>query len=198
MGLTGNDGVVGVALFLGGDTTTNRAVVLVTGGAFRMKAKLLKQEFARGGALQRSLLRYTQALITQISQTPECNRLHAVEKRLCRWMLLCHDRVKADELLMTQEFISNVLGGRRESVTVAAGHLQDAGLIRYTQGHIRILDRSRPLGCCASARPERRPKRSAGGTGSRARLLKMESDVRWARGVGGTPAEGDGRREPAP
>lgn len=141
MGLTGNDGAVGVAVFLGGDTTTNRAVVLITGGAFRMKAKLFQQEFARGAALQHSLLRYTQALITQISQTAVCNRLHSVEKRLCRWMLLCHDRVKSDELLMTQEFISNMLGGRRESVTVAAGHLQDLGLIHYTRGRIRILDR---------------------------------------------------------
>jgi CRP-like cAMP-binding protein len=141
MGLTGNDGAVGVAVFLGGDTTTNRAVVLITGGAFRMKAKLFQQEFARGAALQHSLLRYTQALITQISQTAVCNRLHSVEKRLCRWMLLCHDRVKSDELLMTQEFISNMLGGRRESVTMAAGHLQDLGLIHYTRGHIRILDR---------------------------------------------------------
>jgi len=141
MGLTGNDGVVGIALFLGGDTTPNRAIVQIAGGAFRMKAKILQQEFARGGALQQLMLRYTQALITQISQTAVCNRLHSVEKRLCRWLLLSHDRVKADELLMTQEFISNMLGGRRESVTVAAGRLQDAGLIHYSRGHISILDR---------------------------------------------------------
>jgi len=141
MGLTGNDGVVGVALFLGGDTTPNRAVVQIAGDAFRMKAKTLQEEFARGGRLQRLMLRYTQALITQISQTAVCNRLHSVEKRLCRWLLLSHDRVKSDELLMTQEFISNMLGGRRESVTVSAGRLQDAGLIHYARGHITILDR---------------------------------------------------------
>jgi CRP-like cAMP-binding protein len=141
MGLAGNEGVVGVALFLGGDTAPNRAVVQIAGGAFKMKAKALRQEFARGGPLQRVLLRYTQALITQISQTAVCNRLHAVEKRLCRRLLLCHDRVASDELQMTQEFISNMLGSRRESVTVAAGHLQDAGLIHYSRGHIAILDR---------------------------------------------------------
>jgi CRP-like cAMP-binding protein len=141
MGMAGNDGVVGVALFLGGETTPNRGVVLIAGGAFKMKAKILRQEFARGGSLQRVLLRYTQALITQISQTAVCNRLHPVEKRLCRWLLLCHDRVASDELEMTQEFIANMLGGRRESVTVAAGHLQDAGVIHYSRGHIAILDR---------------------------------------------------------
>ena len=141
MGLAGNDGVVGVALFLGGNTTPNRAVVQIAGGAYRMKAKLLQEEFARGGPLQRLLLRYTQALITQISQTAVCNRLHSVEKRLCRWLLLSHDRVKSDDLLMTQEFISNMLGGRRESVTVAAGRLQDAGLIHYARGRIKIRDR---------------------------------------------------------
>ncbi len=141
MGLTGNDGVVGVALFLGGETKPNRAVVQIAGAAFRMKARVLHEEFARGGPFQRLLLRYTQALITQISQTAVCNRLHSVEKRLCRWLLLSHDRVRSDELLMTQEFISNMLGGRRESVTVAAGRLQDAGLVHYARGHIRILDR---------------------------------------------------------
>jgi CRP-like cAMP-binding protein len=141
MGMAGNDGVVGVALFLGGETTPNRGVVLIAGEAFKMKAKILRQEFGRGGSLQRVLLRYTQALITQISQTAVCNRLHPVEKRLCRWLLLCHDRVASDELQMTQEFISNMLGGRRESVAVAAGHLQDAGVIHYSRGHIAILDR---------------------------------------------------------
>lgn len=141
MGLTGNDGLVGIALFLGGDTTPNRAVVQIAGNAFRMEAKVLKEEFARGGLFQHLLLRYTQALITQISQTAVCNRLHSIEKRLCRWLLLSHDRVKSQELLMTQEFISNMLGGRRESVTVAAGRLQDAGLIHYARGHIIILDR---------------------------------------------------------
>jgi CRP-like cAMP-binding protein len=140
-GLVGNDGVVGVALFLGGDTTPNRAVVQLGGGAVKMKDSVLKDAFRRGGALQHWLLRYTQALITQISQTAACNRLHSVEQRLCRWLLLCHDRVESNELLMTQEFISNMLGGRRESVTVAAGRLQDAGLIHYIRGRIKILNR---------------------------------------------------------
>jgi CRP-like cAMP-binding protein len=141
MGLAGNDGVVGVALFLGGNTMPNRAMVAMAGAALRMRAASLREEFARGGALQRLLLRYTQSLITQISQTAVCNRLHPMEKRLCRWLLVCHDRVGSDQLLMTQEFISNMLGGRRESVTVAAGRLQDAGLIHYSRGHIRILNR---------------------------------------------------------
>ncbi|MEN3333453.1 MAG: hypothetical protein V7641_2818 [Blastocatellia bacterium] len=140
-GLIGNDGVVGVALFLGGDTTTNRAVVQIAGDAFSLKAKILREEFARGGLFQQVMLRYIQAFITQISQTATCNRLHPIEKRLCRWLLLSHDRVKSDKLLMTQEFISNMLGGRRESVTVAAGRLQDAGVIHYSRGHIDILDR---------------------------------------------------------
>jgi CRP-like cAMP-binding protein len=143
MGLVGNDGMVGVTLILGGETTPNRAVVQIAGGAFRMRAKLLALEFERGGAFQHSLLRYTQALITQISQTAVCNRLHPVAKRLSRWLLLCHDRAESDELLMTQEFIANMLGGRRESVAVAACHLQDAGLIQYARGHIRIIDRKR-------------------------------------------------------
>lgn len=142
MGMIGNDGVVGIALFLGGNTTPNRGVVQIAGGAFRMKAKLLQEEFARAGAFQRLMLRYTQALITQISQTAVCNRLHSVEKRLCRWLLLSHDRADSDDLLMTQEFISNRLGGRRESVTLAAGRLQDAGLIHYARGHISIVDRN--------------------------------------------------------
>jgi CRP-like cAMP-binding protein len=141
MGLVGNDGIVGVALFLGGDTTPNRAVVQIAGRALRMKSKALKSEFSRGGPFQQVLLRYTQALMTQISQTAACNRLHSVEKRLCRWLLLCHDRIKSDELQMTQEFISNMMGGRRESVTIAARRLQNAGFIHYSRGHIRILDR---------------------------------------------------------
>ena len=141
MGLTGNDGVVGIALFLGGDTTPNRAVVQIAGGALRIPAKRLQAEFKQGGAVQQVLLRYIQAFITQICQTAVCNRLHAVEQRLCRWLLLSHDRVHSHELPMTQEFIAHMLGGRRESVTVAAGRLQDAGLINYTRGHITILDR---------------------------------------------------------
>jgi len=141
MFLVGNDGVVGVSSFLGGGITPNQDVVVVAGEALRMKASALRDEFRLGGALQALLLRYTQALITQISQTAVCNRLHAVEQRLCRWLLMCRDRVERDELEMTQEFISNMLGGRRETVTVAAGRLQDAGLIRYSRGHITIVDR---------------------------------------------------------
>jgi CRP-like cAMP-binding protein len=141
MGLVGNEGAVGIALFMGGDTMPNRAVVQIAGNAIRIKAKRLLEEFRRGGPLQESLLRYTQALITQIFQTAVCNRLHSVEQRLCRWILLCHDRLQSNELSMTQEFISNMLGGRRQSVTVAAGQLQHMGLIRYSRGHIEILDR---------------------------------------------------------
>ena len=143
MGLTGNDGVVGIALFMGGGTMPNRAVVQSAGGAVRMKVKALQDEFARGGKFQRSLLRYTQALITQISQTAVCNRLHSVEQQLCRWLLLSHDRVRADELIMTQELIADMLGVRREGVTVAAGRLQDSGAISYIRGHIKILDRQK-------------------------------------------------------
>jgi CRP-like cAMP-binding protein len=143
MGLTGNDGVVGIALFMGGGTMPNRAVVQSAGGALRMKAKELQDEFALGGKFQYLLLRYTQALITQISQTAVCNRLHSVEQQLCRWLLLSHDRIKADELIMTQELIADMLGVRREGVTVAAGRLQDEGAISYVRGHIKILDRQK-------------------------------------------------------
>jgi CRP-like cAMP-binding protein len=143
MGLVGNDGMVGVAIFMGGGTVPNRAVVQLAGGAIRMKASKLQEEFRRGGCLQRLLLRYTQAFVTQISQTAVCNRLHLVEQRLSRWLLLCHDRVRSDELVVTQELISNMLGGRRQSVTVAAGRLQDAGVIEYSRGHIKIIDRKK-------------------------------------------------------
>ncbi len=142
MALVGNEGVLGVALFLGGESTCSRALVAVAGDAVRLPARLLQEEFARPGPLQHLLLRYTQALITQVSQTAVCNRLHSVEQRLCRWLLLCHDRNNCSELRMTQELIANMLGGRRESVTVAAGHLQDAGLIHYCRGRISILDRN--------------------------------------------------------
>jgi CRP-like cAMP-binding protein len=143
MGLTGNDGVVGIALFMGGGTMPNRAVVQSAGGALRMRARVLQNEFAEGGKFQRILLRYTQALITQISQTAVCNRLHSVEQQLCRWLLLSHDRLKTDELVMTQELIGDMLGVRREGVTVAAGRLQGSGAISYVRGHITILDRAK-------------------------------------------------------
>src|SRR5688500_16345016 len=132
---------LGLPLFMGGNTVPNRAVVQVAGDAFRVQAPVIQEEFKLGGPCQMLLLRYTQALITQISQTAVCNRLHTVEQRLCRWLLLTHDRVESAELRLTQEFIANMLGGRRESVTKAARRLQQAGLIRYVRGHITILDR---------------------------------------------------------
>lgn len=141
MGLVGNDGVTGIAAVLGGESTSSQAVVAVAGDALRLPAKRLQQEFARAGPLQRSFLRYTQVLITQVCQTAVCNRLHSVQQRLCRWLLLCHDRKDRSDLLMTQDLIAHMIGGRRESVTVAAGHLQDAGLIHYCRGRISILDR---------------------------------------------------------
>jgi CRP-like cAMP-binding protein len=141
IGVIGNEGLVGIALFLGGDTVPNRAVTQSAGGAFRMKAKALQDEFARGGTFQRLLLRYTQALMTQISQTAVCNGLHSVEQQLCRWLLLSHDRLDSDELIMTHELIANMLGVRRQGVSVAARHLQDNGLIKYARGRIKILDR---------------------------------------------------------
>ncbi|MFL6257837.1 MAG: Crp/Fnr family transcriptional regulator [Pyrinomonadaceae bacterium] len=141
MGVAGNEGLVGVALFMGGDTVPNRAVVQSAGSALRMKTQVLQDEFARGREFQRLLLRYTQALMTQMSQTAVCNRLHTIEQQLCRWLLLSHDRLDSDELVMTQELIANMLGVRREGVTHAAGRLQEQGLISYVRGHITVLDR---------------------------------------------------------
>lgn len=141
IGVVGNEGVIGIALFMGGDTMPNRALVQSAGAAIRMKAQFLQDEFKRGGEFQHLLLRYTQALVTQISQTAVCNRLHTVERQLCRWLLLSHDRLQTDELIMTHEMIANMLGTRREGVTIAAGKLQDAGLITYYRGHIKIIDR---------------------------------------------------------
>ena len=145
MGLVGQEGVVGIALFMGGETTPNRAMVQGGGLAFRMKSKAMLDEFQRGGEFQHLLLRYTQALITQISQTAVCNRLHSVEQRLCRWLLMTHDLAQSDELQMTHEFISNMLGVRREGVTMAARRLQEMGMISYARGHIQILDRKQLL-----------------------------------------------------
>ena len=141
MGVVGCDGVVGIAVFMGGDTTPNRAVVQSAGDALRLELRFFREEFRRIGELHRALLLYTQALLTQMSQTAVCNRLHLVEQQLCRWLLLSHDRLQADELVMTQELIANMLGVRREGVSVAAQRLQKAGLIRYRRGHITILDR---------------------------------------------------------
>jgi CRP-like cAMP-binding protein len=142
MGVAGNEGLVGVALFMGGETVPNRAVVQSAGAAYRMKTQVLQDEFARGGTFQRLLLRYTQALMTQMSQTAVCNRLHTVEQQLCRWLLLSRDRLNTDELVMTQELIANMLGVRREGVTHAAQRLQESELISYVRGRITILDRS--------------------------------------------------------
>lgn len=141
MGLVGNEGVIGIALFMGGETTPNRAVVQGEGEALSVTAKAMLVEFKRGGEFQHQLLRYTQALMTQISQTAVCNRLHLVDQRLCRWLLMTRDRTSSDTLQMTHEFISNMLGVRREGVTLAAQRLQEAGLISYVRGHIKILDR---------------------------------------------------------
>jgi CRP-like cAMP-binding protein len=141
VGLVGNEGLVGIALFMGGDTTPNRAIVQGMGEAFMMKASAMQEEFRRGGAFQLALLRYTQALITQISQTAVCNRLHTTEQRLCRWLLMTHDRTHSDELQMTHEFISNMLGIQREAVSLTAHRLQDKGVISYKRGRIKILDR---------------------------------------------------------
>lgn len=138
----GNEGVVGVSLFMGGDTTSSSAVVQTAGHAWRLDRHILKDEFNRGGALQRLLLRYTQALMTQMAQTAVCNRHHSVEQQLCRWLLLTLDRLPDRELVMTQELVASMLGVRRESVTDAAGHLQAAGYIRYRRGHIGVLDRA--------------------------------------------------------
>jgi CRP-like cAMP-binding protein len=139
--VVGNEGILGISLFMGGDTTPSRAIVQSAGHAFRLKAELLKDEFGRFGPTMHLLLRYTQALITQMAQTAVCNRHHSVDQQLCRWLLLSLDRLASSELSMTQELIANMLGVRREGVTEAAGKLQDAGLIRYGRGKITVLDR---------------------------------------------------------
>jgi CRP-like cAMP-binding protein len=141
--VTGNEGLVGIALFMGGETTPSRAVVQSAGHGYRLRASILKKEFESGGPLQHLLLRYTQALITQMTQTAVCNRHHAVDQQLCRWLLLSLDRLAASELVMTQELIANMLGVRREGVTEAAGKLQAEGLIEYSRGKITVLDRPR-------------------------------------------------------
>jgi CRP-like cAMP-binding protein len=139
--VVGDEGMVGIALFMGGDTTPSRALVQSSGRAFLLRGNALKREFDRHGPFQALLLRYTQALITQMSQTAVCNRHHSVEKQLCRWLLLSLDRLPGNELTMTQELIANMLGVRREGVTEAAGRLQDLGLIHYSRGRITVLDR---------------------------------------------------------
>ena len=146
--VVGNEGMVGVALFMGGETTPSRAVVQSAGQAFRLKGQILKDEFTRAAALQHLLLRYTQALLTQMAQTAVCNRHHSVDQQLCRWLLLSLDRLPSNKLSMTQELIANMLGVRREGVTEAAGKLQAAGLIHYSRGQITVLDRPLLEGRC--------------------------------------------------
>jgi CRP-like cAMP-binding protein len=154
----GNEGVVGIALFMGGETTPSSAVVQTAGHAYRLAGRLLKEEFNRAGPMQYLLLRYTQALLTQMSQTAACNRHHSVEQQLCRWLLLTLDRLPSHELIMTQELVASMLGVRREGITEAAGNLQRAGFISYRRGHIAVLDRagleSRACECYAVVKKE--------------------------------------------
>jgi len=168
----GNEGVVGIALFMGGDTTPSSAVVRTAGHGYRLAGNLLKQEFNRAGLMRRLLLRYTQALMTQMNQTAACYRHHTVEQQLCRWLLLTLDRVSSRELIMTQELVANMLGVRREGITEAAGKLQRAGFVRYRRGHIAVLDRSgletRACECYAVVKKE---------------LNRLMSDVRHRQGV---------------
>jgi CRP-like cAMP-binding protein len=168
----GNEGVVGISLFMGGNTTPSSAVVQTAGHGYRLPGRLLKQEFNRGGLVQNLLLRYTQALITQMSQTAACNRHHSVEQQLSRWLLLTLDRMPTNDLVMTQELVASMLGVRREGITQAAGSLQEAGIIRYRRGHISVIDRSgleaRACECYAVVKQE---------------LDRLLSDVRHRQGI---------------
>ena len=170
----GNEGVVGISLFMGGDTTTSSAVVQTAGYAYRLERRKLKQEFDRAGLFQRILLRYTQALMTHMAQTAVCNRHHSVEQQLCRWLLLTLDRLPSNELVMTQELVASMLGVRREGITEAAGNLQRAGFISYRRGHIAVLDRSgleaNSCECYAVVRKE---------------LNRLLSDVKYRQESGG-------------
>ena len=141
--VVGHEGIVGISLFMGGESTPSRAIVQSAGSGFSLKSSILMQEFNRGGSVLHLLLRYTQALITQMSQTAVCNRHHSLDQQLCRWLLLSLDRLHTNELIMTQELIANMLGVRREGVTEAAGRLQKDGLIKYKRGQITVLDRNR-------------------------------------------------------
>jgi CRP-like cAMP-binding protein len=140
--VVGNEGIIGVSLFMGGESTPSRAVVQSAGHGFRLKANIMKEEFNRAGPVLHLLLRYTQALITQMAQTAVCNRHHTLDQQLCRWLLLSLDRLQGNQLVMTQELIANMLGVRREGVTEGALKLQHAGLISYARGHITVLDRA--------------------------------------------------------
>jgi CRP-like cAMP-binding protein len=166
--VVGNEGMVGISLFMGGETTPSRCVVQSAGNGFRMPGQVLKNEFGRSGPVLHLLLRYTQALITQMAQTAACNRHHSLDQQLCRWLLLSLDRLPSNELVMTQELIANMLGVRREGVTEAALNLQRAGLIRYQRGRITVLDRPglehRTCECYAVVRKEYERLRSRGTT----------------------------------
>ena len=140
--VVGNEGIVGISLFMGGESTPSRALVQSAGKGLRLRADVMLQEFNRAGPVLHLLLHYTQALITQMAQTAVCNRHHSVDQQLCRWLLLSLDRLDTNDLVMTQELIANMLGVRREGVTEAAGHLQHAGLIHYRRGHITVIDRA--------------------------------------------------------
>jgi CRP-like cAMP-binding protein len=140
--VVGNEGIVGISLFMGGESTPSRAVVQSAGTGFRLRADVMLDAFERDAAVMHLLLRYTQALITQMAQTAVCNRHHSLDQQLCRWLLLSLDRLRGSDLVMTQELIANMLGVRREGVTEAAGHLQKAGLIQYRRGHITVMDRA--------------------------------------------------------
>ena len=156
--VVGNEGLVGISLFMGGETTPSRAIVQSAGHAYRLKGALLKDEFYRGGPMQRLLLRYTQALLTQITQTLVCNRHHSLDQQFCHWLLLSFDRLPTNHLVMTQELIANMLGVRREGVTEVAGNVQRANLIEYHRGSITVLDRTgleaRVCECYAVVRKE--------------------------------------------
>jgi CRP-like cAMP-binding protein len=185
----GHEGVVGIALFMGGETTASSAVVQTGGHAYRLPGPLLKREFRRGGLMQQLLLRYTQALMTQIAQTAVCNRHHSVEQQLCRWLLLTLDRAPPGELIMTQELVASMLGVRREGITEAAGNLQRAGVIRYRRGHIAVLDRTalktRVCECYAVVKQE---------------FIRLLSDVSSHQDIGAPLARGeaaDGQEQPA-
>jgi len=168
----GNEGVVGVSLFMGGNTTSSAAVVQTAGHAYRLESRKLVEEFNRAGLMQRLLMRYAQALMTQMAQTTACNRHHSVEQQLCRWLLLTLDRMATGELVMTQELIASMLGVRREGITEAAGNLQRAGVIRYRRGHITVLDRhgleTRVCECYGVVKTE---------------LNRLLSDVRYRQGT---------------
>jgi CRP-like cAMP-binding protein len=168
----GNEGVVGISLFMGGDTTPSSAVVLTAGHGYRLASRLLMQEFSRAGLMQQLMLRYTQALITQITQTAVCNRHHSIEQQLCRWLLLTIDRIPSRELVMTQELVASMLGVRREGITATAGNLQRDGIISYRRGHIAVLDRcgleTRACECYAVVKTE---------------LSRLLSDVRYRQVV---------------